>query len=259
MGRAEKNMAISAVLRKGLSILLCFNTDATTLSLTEIAQKVELPITTVARILKALCDTNFLNRDDKTKRYELGSQCYYLGAMARKSGMLRKVALPIMRNLRDLFLETVILYVREGNERVYFDQVEGPRTIKRLIEPGTRVPLWSGAAGRCFMAYMTQKELGELFQEIRPICRNTIIDTQLLLKKIRETRENGYSVSCSEREEGVCSVASPIFECSKKIRAVLTITGPEDRLNQQSVEKIIPVLKESAQTISDKLNFSRFP
>ena len=53
MGRAEKNMAISAVLRKGLSILLCFNTDATTLSLTEIAQKVELPITTVARILKA--------------------------------------------------------------------------------------------------------------------------------------------------------------------------------------------------------------
>ena len=245
--------ASSAVLRKGLMILLSFNAVEDNLSLSELARKVELPVATTNRILKALCETRFLERNEKTKRYELGSQCYYLGAVARRSGTLRKLALPIMRDLRDTFLETVILYVRDGANRVYYEQVEGPKTIKRLIEPGTKVPIWVGSAGRCFMAYMSQEEIDSVTPAVRRISRNTITDIPRLLQEIQNTRIMGYAVSCSEREEGVWSVSVPIFNGPDSVCAVLTVTGPEWRLNEELTEKIITGVKASAGSLSRKL------
>ncbi len=220
------------------------------------SRKVDIPFSTASRILKALEDAYFLERSPSDKLYRLGKNCYVLGVLARETGLLRRVSLPVMEALRTQFEETVILYVREGNKRLYYEQLEGPRNLKRLERVGETAPLWVGSAGRCLLAWTSEAELSYILKDVRELTPNTITDSEVIVQMIREIRETGYSISVSEREEGVCSVSSPVVDFPRRVAACLTVTGPAIRFTDDILKDMIPALKEAAQTISNKLKGS---
>lgn len=242
----------STLLKKGLMILMSFKDAPMGQSISEISRKVELPFSTTSRILKALEGEGFLERNSD-KQYQLGLNCYFLGTLARKSGLLRRIALPHMEELRARFEETVILYVRKGDIRVYYSQLAGPQSLKRTEDIGTTAPLWAGSASRCLLACTDEEEIRRILQDIRPLCVNTMTDKELILARIREIRNTGYDISVSEREEGVCSVSSPIMETSSRVGACITITGPAVRFTKEVLSRMIPAVKAAASGISAQL------
>ncbi|HBA55613.1 MAG TPA: IclR family transcriptional regulator, partial [Syntrophorhabdus aromaticivorans] len=136
-------------LKKGLSVLSCFTWENTSLTLTEIARCLDLPMPTASRIARALEEEGFLERDRNTKAYHLGFKCYLFGSMAKKTGGLRNLVLPYMQDLKERFNETVNFYVREGFMRTCYEQVESSWDLKRTAKLGAKFTLWAGAAGRC--------------------------------------------------------------------------------------------------------------
>ncbi len=243
----------TSALKKGLGVLSCFSWTKTQMSLTEIAREQGLPLPTAARLARALEEEGFLERDKKTKVFQLGFKCYLLGSIAKKTGFLRTIALPHMEELRKLFNETVNLYVREGDWRICYEQVESSLNLKRSARLGARFPLWAGASGRCFMAFMEKEEVDRLLDEVEPLTENTILSRKKVYEKIRELREKGYGTSVSEREEGVSSVAVPIFDGSMQSIACMTLSGPTARFSEQMISALIPALKARCREISLKL------
>jgi DNA-binding IclR family transcriptional regulator len=240
-------------LKKGLAILLSFKNTKTGQTASEISKKVELPFSTTFRILKALEDERFLERDPESKRYQPSYNYYRMGIIARESDILRRISLPVMENLRRRFQETVILYVRDGDLRVYYEQLEGSQSLKRMERVGATAPLWVGSASRCLLAWTSDEELERIHANIRPLCINTILDKDVAIQKIKAVRETGYSISTSEREEGVCSVSVPVVDSPENVAASLTLTGPASRFNDVALREMIPALKAAAQSISDQL------
>ncbi|GHV40945.1 IclR family transcriptional regulator [Synergistales bacterium] len=245
--------ADSSLLKKGLAILLSFANTKSGQTASEISAKMGLPFSTTSRILKALEDEGFLERDSRGKQYRPGHNCYYLGTIAREYDILRRVSLPVMESLRHCFQETVIIYVREGDLRVYYEQLEGAKALKRMERVGSTAPLWVGSASRCLLAWTSNEDLERIYANIRPLCVNTILDKDAAIRNTIEVRESGYSISVSEREEGVCSVSVPILDAPRSVIASLTITGPALRFDDAVLLKMIPAMKDAAQRISKQL------
>ena len=254
-GKAREDGA--SALKKGLSVLSCFTWLKSAKSLTEIARELDMPLPTAARLTKALEERGFLERDKKSKLFSLGFQCYLLGSIAKKTGGLRTIALPYMENLRKQFNETVNLYVREGDSRICYEQVESSHNLKRSARLGARFPLWAGASGRCFLAFMIEEEVRRILGQVDPLTPNTILEKETVMEKNRTLRVLGYGISVSEREWGVSSVAVPIFDASAQPLACMTLSGPTARFTEEMVRELIPALKKACLEISLKLGAER--
>lgn len=258
MEEKQKNKEDGAsALKKGLTILSSFSWTKNAMTLTEIARERNLPLPTAARLIKALEEEGFLERNTKTKRYHLGFKCSLLGAIAKKTGILRMIASPYMEELRSMFNETVNLYLREGDIRVCYEQIESSFNLKRSAKLGDRFPLWAGAAGRCFLAFMKREEVDRILEEVEPLTANTILDKEQIYRKSLEVKTRGYSFSVSEREEGVSSVAAPIFDASMQPMACLTVSGPTSRFSEEMIAALIPEIKQRCLLISLKLGAER--
>lgn len=247
----------ASALKKGLAVLSSFSWTKNAMTLSEIARDRDLPLPTAARLIKALETEGFLERDTKTKRYHLGFKCSLLGAIAKKTGVLRMIATPYMEELRSMFNETVNLYLREGDLRICYEQIESSFNLKRSAKLGDRFPLWAGAAGRCFLAFMKKEEIDRILKNIEPLTANTILDKDMVNQKSLEVKKRGYSFSVSEREEGVSSVAAPIFDTSLQPVACLSVSGPTSRFSEKMIDALIPQLKQRCLLISLKLGAER--
>lgn len=247
----------ASALKKGLAILSCFSWSKNRRSLTEISRELDIPLSTASRLAKALEETGFLERDQETKLFTPGFSCYLLGSIAKKTGGLRTMALPYMEKLKEVFNETVNLYIREGDSRICYEQVESSYYLKRSAKLGDRFPLWAGASGRCFLAFMPEQEVIRHLDKAVSLTPNTILDKAVVLKKNSELRLRGFGLSVSEREQGVSSVAAPIFDASPQPVACMTLSGPTARFTEEMVSELITALKKTCLEISLKLGAER--
>lgn len=247
------NKAQSALLKKGLSILLCFPNQSQPLSQSDIAQKTGLPMSTTARLMQALVEMDFLERDERTKLFELGVRCYQLGVTAKYSGDLRRVALPVMQKLFDRFNETVTLYKRSGDMRVCYEQIVTSHRLKQSAYIGDEVPLWVASPGRCIMAYMDDTDIDRILANIRPYTSKTILDRDEVKNLLIEVRKTRHAISISERDEGVASVSSPILDGNANAVGCVTLSGPEVRFSSGRIGEMIPAVIAAAQQITEDL------
>ncbi|MDR1731238.1 MAG: IclR family transcriptional regulator [Synergistaceae bacterium] len=241
-------------LRKAIGVLKCFSEERRELSMTDVAHALALPPATAARILGALVEEGLLERDERSKRYQLGIQCLRMGKIANLSGTLRVCARPFMEKLRDRFDETVNLYVREGRVRICYAQCETTSTLRRSIPLGSRFPLAAGAAGRCLLAWMPPEFIREVMEDLSPFTENTVTERARFLELLEETKRNLFTISRAERERGVLAIASPVFDAPGSVRASLSIAGPASRFTDAIIEEMIVMLKQVAVEFSELLS-----
>jgi DNA-binding MarR family transcriptional regulator len=110
------------VTSKVLAILEAFENSRGALSLTDIAEKSGLPLSTAHRLVNELTDWGFLSREPPG-RYQLYVR---LWEIARNTGrQLRDAARLYVQDLLWLTGETAHLAVRAGHEVLYSDRVYG--------------------------------------------------------------------------------------------------------------------------------------
>ena len=241
-------------LRKAIGVLKCFSEEHNELSMTEVAEALRLPLGTASRILNALVEEKFLERNERDKRYRLGVYCLKMGNIAKISGSLRLCALPFMEKLRERFNETVNMYIREGQTRVCYAQCEAISSLKRSVPIGSRYPLTAGAPGRCLLAWMPHDFITEAIRDIFPFTENTITDKGKIHAILEQTKREGYAISHSERESGVTAVAVPIFDAINSVCASICISGPEFRFTKEIVAEMISALRDTSSELSEILS-----
>jgi len=233
-----------------LDILFCFSLDVQELSLTEIANKINLPKSTTTRLLSTLEHNDLVVKNPVTMKYRLGQGLYYLGHIAGKSIEIREIAKPIMDRLRDETCETVNLYVLDEDVRRCIEQSEGLRTVRHLVKIGERLPLWAGAGGKVILAYQPEAFQEEIFQQVPSRSR-----VEALRKELPVIRDQKCASSIDEREVGSAAVAAPIFNINHEVKASLSISGPASRFTSETIERLLSVVRRDAMEISKQLGY----
>lgn len=82
-------------------------------------------------------------------KYYLGLRLYELGNKAAEQYDIKKIALPILEEIRDNTGLTCHLGVLEGDAPIYLLKVESPQAIVIRSWEGKRLSLHSSGLGRC--------------------------------------------------------------------------------------------------------------
>lgn len=222
------------VIERAIKLLECFTSQNPKMGVTEISDTIGLSKATTFRIAETLEQLGYLNKDETTQSYSIGSKVLVLGQIFLDELNFRTVALPYMKQIRDTLDETISLYIAVKNKRVCVERIHSSQALRRVVAVGQEVPLERGASGRVLLAFSQQAHN---------------LDDAVMEK----VRQDGYAYSANERGEGVSAVSVPLRNFKGEVIASMTIAGPSFRYNEASLPRYIDVMKKTAEVISKKL------
>ncbi|NJD59464.1 MAG: IclR family transcriptional regulator [Anaerolineae bacterium] len=156
--------AVRAV-ERALDILLCFRTDRSSLSLTEIAEQVGMNKSTIHRLLATLESKHFIIRDKATGMYQLGYLFVELASIILQDLDLRQLAKPYLQQLSDRSGETVDLAILSDGHVVYLQVIESTQRVKIAAAVGERLPATCTATGKAFLAYLPESQVRQILDQ----------------------------------------------------------------------------------------------
>ena len=237
---------------RAFAVLETFTLDEPHLTLNQIAEKIGLPMSTTLRFLNTLVRLGALSRSEE-RTYSLGSRMYLLGAVAQSHYRPYQVIHPYMERMRDRTKEAVSLYGVEGEYRVCYEHVPSLLTMRCVVRVGDRFQLWAGASGKVLLAYAPEDVVRRELAKLAPITRGTITDEQNFLKDLELIRSREYALSYGEREDGILSVAVPIFDWQGHAAYAFSLAGPALRFTEKKAVALVPEIQQICVEISRKL------
>lgn len=216
--------------------------------LQQLAREVGCSKSTVHRLLATLQGLGVAEQDAASKLYRAGARIADLSAPAAHPD-LRRLALPIMRQLRSETEETVTLHLVQGDSHVVVEQVESEHEIRRINPIGQPVPLVAGATARAILAFLPQDERTVVLAAVSPADRPS--DDELA-----EVRARGFSLSAGERLAGGTAMSAPILDREGRVCAALSVSGPRFRFTLARAQRSGAALANAARRLSQALGHS---
>ncbi|MBE0697373.1 MAG: helix-turn-helix domain-containing protein, partial [Anaerolineaceae bacterium] len=133
-------------LSRAIAVMDCFTQERAELGVREIARLVNLSSSAAGRLLAALKDLGILSQNPDTRAYSMGVRVLSWANVYNTTLDLRIKAMPAIKDLHESTLETISLYILEGNERVCIERLESPQGVRIVQRIGRRLPLYAGSA-----------------------------------------------------------------------------------------------------------------
>jgi IclR family acetate operon transcriptional repressor len=224
---------------------------------TEIARATRLPTSTVHRILQELVDVGWA-RESEDRRYALGARLLTVAGHAEGSFLVVRAARPILRTLRERTGHTVHLGVREGDEVVYVDKLDGRRAYQMRSRIGLSISLHSTAIGKAILAHLPDDEVRRIAARTGLPARTerTITDVSLLLGHIAKVREAGFAIDDEENEVHTRCIGAAVIDHRGQAIAAVSLSSLAFDLDATMIRTLAPAVVETAQELSAVLGAS---
>ncbi|MBU2979276.1 IclR family transcriptional regulator [Alteromonas sp. C1M14] len=220
------------VISRAVKVLRALEGRPEGLSLSAIAKEVNLPRSTVQRIVGALSSEGFLISASPTSRVRLGPSLVSLGSAAKAD--IDRVIIPHMKKLSAEVEETVDLSVQDGTSMIFIDQVVADSQKLRAVSAvGDAFPIHTCANGKAILAKMRDSEVEELLtlSALNQLTTFTVTDIKQLKAEIDKVRKKGVAFDREEHCEGVCATGISIDDPYGRNIAI-SIPVPSVRFNR---------------------------
>jgi len=255
---APKKTFYNRSLERALQILCVFNRDRQTLSLTQLANILNLSKTTVLRLTSTLIKYDFLKYDLSPKQYSLGLKLFELGSVIFSSFSIRRVASSHLSQLQSKLGRTTFLGVLQDDELAYIDKREEPRNpIRFASQIGTRRPPYFGMLGQILMAYLPESEVNRLLRKspLKPFTRRSLTNQTEFKKRLGRIREQGFFIDKEEALEGITGISAPIRDFTGKVIAGVGVGVISSSLNSTVTKQIIKEVCETGKKVSQEMGY----
>lgn len=237
---------------KGLSVLEFFR-DIDEYGVTEIGEIIKLPDSTVQRIINTLEMKGYLYQNTTNKKYRLSPRGLLNCTNNTNYLKWKDHARKHMLTLNEFCDENVNLAVRHDNLCSYIDLVESKQLLRPNFTLGDSYPIHCTALGRSLLSDLTEVELDlAIPDKVEARTSLTLTDRKEVIKRIREIQKNHYTTEVEEFYIGLCCIASPIYGLGNKVIAALSVTAPKVRMDEQTMGKLIPMIVNTAQKITEE-------
>jgi len=232
---------------KVLALLDAFDADHPALTLSELARRAGLPLSTTHRLAAELLGWGGLERG-ADQRYRIGLHLWEVGSMAPRGLGLREAALPYMSDLYEATHENVQLAVREGIEVVFVERIAGRHAVPVLTRVGGRFPMSATGVGLVLLAFapaeVQEQALAAPMERFTPL---TVTDAARLRRVLADVRRTGLAVSDRQVTLDALSVAAPVTGPGEEVIAALSVVVQYDGAVPQA---LAPAVRAAARGIS---------
>lgn len=240
-----------------LEVMEALGSGSPSKSLAELVRLTGKPKGTVHRMVSTLVNTGFASYSKETCTYALTLKAWRIGSAALQNFDLASAAKPALERLSAETGETVHLSVLEPTgDIVYVAKVASPKSIGVQTRLGQLSPSWCTATGRALLAYHHEIAERVLEGNLERRTPHTTTDPQELRHILQKTRADGYVLARAENVAEMGGIASPIRDHSGEVIASVGVAMPIFRMSQHSIKSIVPLVKQAAADISQRMGFS---
>ncbi|WP_434050820.1 MAG: IclR family transcriptional regulator [Roseibium sp.] len=223
--KAQSNQGVQ-VISRAAEILRVLKNDNSGLSLGQIAERVQLPRSTVQRIVNALLSERLVMSSSAEGGLRLGSEIQSLAAAGRVN--MAELVHPVLTDLARRMKETVDLAVFRDDHMVFLDQVVGTHRLRTVSAVGEVFPMTDTANGKAALSLfeddrvvaIASRELKSGGESQRPLSD--------FLREIEDIREAGIAWDLDEHTQGI-SAAGFAFQDPVGLTYAISVPVPSHR------------------------------
>jgi len=227
--------------------------------ITELSLELNLPKSTVHRILKDLSRYSVVEKENDTSRYKIGLRILKYSNSLLRSLDLRQIVKPILKKVCNETQETTFLTAWRNDQGICIDSISSSRSTNThlFVEIGREMPFHCTASSEVLLANQPIEDIKRIInkKQLRKYTPNTITEPKKLIIHLLDIKNKGFAVCNEELEEGIKAVAAPIKNINGKTIASITITGLAKRMSSSDSERFVKILTNSAQEISKRLGY----
>jgi DNA-binding IclR family transcriptional regulator len=212
-----------------LAVLDAFGPQQRALSLSEIARRADLSLSTAHRLVCELARWGALERGPGG-RYSIGLRLLELAALSPRGLGLREAAFPSLDELHHRTRGNVHLGVRDGIEVVYVETIRACATHPTNGRMGDRWPMHVTGTGLVLLAFggrdLQERVLAGPLERITPL---TVIDPAQLRRELAQIRRSGFAVARGRITLPDVVVAVPVYDQLGGVAAAISVVVEAER------------------------------
>jgi len=221
-------------------------------TLKELCERVQLPPSTVHRLLRTLLRSGLVERG-KGQGYRPGRELYRMAWLLRSKFDVGPMARPLLERLWSRWRETAVLSVYNPARRraTVQEVVLTPHPLRFAMEVGTELALPWGSLGRAILAQLPEADRDAIITASgtgplsgRPLPRRTLLRTEL-----EQVRTNGVAVYYDPAFE-LAGVAAPLFGSNGRLFGCVGVVMPTRRFERQNAPAMSRSVRATAQELS---------
>src|SRR6478672_1226151 len=167
--------------------------------ISDVARAVDLPVSTVARLLGTLESVGAVVRLGDSGTYGIGAGIRVLAGATSAPEALVNRARPVLAELVAQTGETSGLSVIETDEVVYLDHVENAHEVTLRDWTGARVPLHVVSSGLVLLAAQPPARIAEyLAQSLSRPTKRSVTDPGRIKRRLASIRGEGFAWTIGE-------------------------------------------------------------
>lgn len=236
------------VIARAASILRSLKGNQTGMSLGEIAEIVDLPRSTVQRIVGSLQAERLVIANPNGRGLRLGPEVSALAEGARYN-IVENCRL-VLAELAHKTGETADLSVLRAASMIFLDQVPGTQRLRTVSSVGEAFPLTTTANGKACLARLPLVKAKTLI-DAEWARRGTPGDQDALLNDLARIREGRLGYDIGTHTQGICAVGFAFNDLAGDVHAI-SVPVPESRFGEVRA-RVETALRETAQTIDNMM------
>jgi DNA-binding IclR family transcriptional regulator len=222
-------------------------------TLSQLAQRLDLPKTSLMRLLSVLVDSGFVTKaPGEHGSYVPGTRMTRLALSVLGTPHFSRTARAILARLVDAIGESCNLTAPEGDSMRYLERVETRHPLRLTMEVGAHVPLHCTATGKLMLAMMDDAQRRRTLDRIdlAACTPRTLTRRAALEQDLAQIRQGRIGIDDEEFVLGMVAVAVPVLDVKGHMIAALATHGPTARVSVQSLLEQIPRMREAANSMS---------
>lgn len=241
---------------RAVSVLKVFLAGRPELRVSDVAKATGLGTSTASRLLATLETLEFVERDELSGLYRLGTAPITLGGVALNQNPVHREARQAAQDLAASTGLGVNVAVRQADAMFYLLNFEGRLAPRSFVLTGQRKPLHATGIGKCLLLGLSAEERRQLIPALQPFTPSTITTHEALDAELAATVGRGYGKEVEELAFGRACVAAPIRDLSRSVVAAISISGPLSAIDLAGREaELARTIIEIADSISIGLGY----
>jgi len=237
-GNHESSGGVQVIARVG-QLFRALDGEPWGLTLTQLATRLQLPRSTVHRLVGALSAEGLLMSATTAGRVRIGPEFVRIASASRLE--LRQQVEPLMHQVFEAVGETVDLSVLEGEEARVVHVIPTQHQLRAVSDVGVAFPLHCTSKGKALLAALPDAQVKDLLPtSLHRYTESTITSRAQLLRELADVREAGVAFDLEEHASGICAAA---IAARDPFGALFTISVPAPSLRFPGErEKIVRAL-----------------
>ncbi|MCA4997892.1 IclR family transcriptional regulator [Tsukamurella tyrosinosolvens] len=249
-----RSTAGESVLERVVRILQVFDTENVAVSVTDIAERADLPMSTASRLIDDMVELGLLRRD-QNRRVRIGFRLWELASRAGPTRGLRDAAMPFIEDLHAIVGHHVQVGVLDGREVLFIERLSSPGAVINVTRIAGRLSLHASSSGLVLLAYSSSAFQEQILRGPLPAYTSqTLTEPSELRAFLAEVRRSGAAVCPGFIHPDATGIAVPIRDRRDAVVATLSVVVP--RTERPSVH--LPALMAAARGIRREIGRPNF-